>query len=157
MWSSEFLAKACNAVVSGPTQQFAAVAIDTRTLQPGSLYVALHGENFDGHRFVAQAIAARVSSGCGDANFGDQIEAVERSRIDMKLNRHPRPSQPLGVFEIFFEEYGIGQNQVDPRQVLVREPKPAIDRQQLPVGVHERHLRAQPGGRAPDRAPSTPP
>ncbi|MEM9136268.1 MAG: UDP-N-acetylmuramoyl-tripeptide--D-alanyl-D-alanine ligase [Cyanobacteria bacterium P01_F01_bin.42] len=31
---------------------------DTRTIQPGDVFLALRGENFDGHRFVAQAIAA---------------------------------------------------------------------------------------------------
>jgi UDP-N-acetylmuramoyl-tripeptide--D-alanyl-D-alanine ligase len=58
MWASDFLAKAADAQVSGPTQRFTSVSNDTRTLQPGALYVALHGENFDGHRFVAQAINA---------------------------------------------------------------------------------------------------
>ncbi|MBL8311414.1 MAG: UDP-N-acetylmuramoyl-tripeptide--D-alanyl-D-alanine ligase [Burkholderiales bacterium] len=37
---------------------FASVSIDTRSLQPGALYVALRGANFDGHRFVSQAVAA---------------------------------------------------------------------------------------------------
>lgn len=58
MWGSDFLAKACLAQVCGPTQQFTSVSTDTRTLQPGALYVALRGENFDGHRFVEQAIKA---------------------------------------------------------------------------------------------------
>ena len=58
MWASDFLAKASEAQVTGPTQQFTSVSTDTRTLLPGALYVALHGENFDGHRFIAQAIKA---------------------------------------------------------------------------------------------------
>jgi UDP-N-acetylmuramoyl-tripeptide--D-alanyl-D-alanine ligase len=58
MWAGDFLAKACGAQVRGPTQQFTSVSTDTRTLQPGALYVALLGDNFDGHRFIAQAIAA---------------------------------------------------------------------------------------------------
>lgn len=58
MWASDFLAKACGAQASGPTQHFTSVSTDTRTLQPGALYVALHGENFDGHRFVEHAIKA---------------------------------------------------------------------------------------------------
>ena len=33
------------------------VSIDSRTLQPGDLYVAIRGPRFDGHAFVAQAIA----------------------------------------------------------------------------------------------------
>ncbi len=34
---------------------FDAVSIDTRTLAEGSLYVAIRGEQFDGHHFIAQA------------------------------------------------------------------------------------------------------
>lgn len=58
MWSSEILAEACGANVSGPARDFASVSTDSRTVEAGALYVALSGENFDGHRFVAQAIAA---------------------------------------------------------------------------------------------------
>lgn len=38
---------------SGPT--FPSVSTDTRRLEPGALFVALRGENFDGNDFVAQA------------------------------------------------------------------------------------------------------
>jgi UDP-N-acetylmuramoyl-tripeptide--D-alanyl-D-alanine ligase len=41
----------------GANCSFAAVSIDSRTLQPGDLYVALVGENFDGHDFIDAAIA----------------------------------------------------------------------------------------------------
>lgn len=58
MWASNFLAKACAAQVKGPARQFTSISTDTRTLQPGALYVALRGDNFDGHRFVEQAIKA---------------------------------------------------------------------------------------------------
>ena len=34
---------------------FASVGTDTRTLEEGALFVALHGENFDGHDFLAEA------------------------------------------------------------------------------------------------------
>lgn len=34
------------------------ISTDTRTVEPGQLFVALRGESFDGHRFVAQAIAS---------------------------------------------------------------------------------------------------
>ncbi len=41
----------------GANCSFDSVSIDTRTLQSGDLYVALVGDNFDGHDFVAAAIA----------------------------------------------------------------------------------------------------
>ena len=34
---------------------FSAVSIDTRTLQPGALYIAIQGKQFDGHDFIAAA------------------------------------------------------------------------------------------------------
>jgi len=37
--------------------EFASVSIDTRTLEPGALYVALRGPRFDGHEFAQQACA----------------------------------------------------------------------------------------------------
>ncbi len=37
--------------------EFAGICTDTRTLRAGDLYVALRGDRFDGHAFVAQAFA----------------------------------------------------------------------------------------------------
>ncbi len=39
-----------------PTVVFNAISTDTRTLQPGALFVAIKGEKFDGHDYIAQAI-----------------------------------------------------------------------------------------------------
>lgn len=58
MWAADFLANAAAGSVTGPANEFSSVSIDTRTVEPGALFVALRGENFDGHRFVAQAVAA---------------------------------------------------------------------------------------------------
>jgi UDP-N-acetylmuramoyl-tripeptide--D-alanyl-D-alanine ligase len=42
----------------GPAdRELPAVSIDTRTIVPGALYVAIRGPRFDGHAFVAEAIA----------------------------------------------------------------------------------------------------
>lgn len=38
------------------TQVFTGIATDSRKILPGNLFVALHGENFDGHGFVEQAV-----------------------------------------------------------------------------------------------------
>jgi UDP-N-acetylmuramoyl-tripeptide--D-alanyl-D-alanine ligase len=43
-------------------QELAGVSTDTRTLQPGQLFFALHGPNFDGSRF-ARAAAERGAAG----------------------------------------------------------------------------------------------
>lgn len=44
-----------NAKLHGENVEFSNVSTDTRSIKPGDLYVALHGENFDGHDFVDQA------------------------------------------------------------------------------------------------------
>jgi UDP-N-acetylmuramoyl-tripeptide--D-alanyl-D-alanine ligase len=56
LWTAHDLAEATGGVLTAP---FAAtgVSIDTRTLAPGDLFVALLGEAGDGHRFVAGALA----------------------------------------------------------------------------------------------------
>jgi UDP-N-acetylmuramoyl-tripeptide--D-alanyl-D-alanine ligase len=42
----------------GNDAPFTSVSTDSRTLQPGALFVALGGENFDGHDFAPAAVAA---------------------------------------------------------------------------------------------------
>ncbi len=42
----------------GKNIAFSGVSTDTRTLNQGDLYVAIKGDFFDGHRFVAQALSA---------------------------------------------------------------------------------------------------
>jgi UDP-N-acetylmuramoyl-tripeptide--D-alanyl-D-alanine ligase len=56
LWTAPDLLEATGGAMARP---FGAkgVAIDTRTLRPGDLFVALQGENRDGHAFVADALA----------------------------------------------------------------------------------------------------
>jgi UDP-N-acetylmuramoyl-tripeptide--D-alanyl-D-alanine ligase len=56
--TSDFVAKACAARVSGPSQNFASVVTDTRKPCVGGLFVALRGDTFDGNDFVPQAVSA---------------------------------------------------------------------------------------------------
>jgi UDP-N-acetylmuramoyl-tripeptide--D-alanyl-D-alanine ligase len=46
----------------GPPLTFSGVSTDTRTLRPGSLFVALRGERFDGHDHLAAAGAAGAAA-----------------------------------------------------------------------------------------------
>jgi UDP-N-acetylmuramoyl-tripeptide--D-alanyl-D-alanine ligase len=49
----------------------AGVSIDTRTLKKGDLFVALHGPNFDGHDFVADALAKGAAAAVVDGEVSD--------------------------------------------------------------------------------------
>lgn len=51
-------ASALHAELRGNEAQVSGVSIDTRTLAPGDLYIAIQGENFNGHEFVGAAESA---------------------------------------------------------------------------------------------------
>ena len=56
--SLSILADVLDAPLSGQDGVFTGVSHDTRTLARGDLYVAIKGEHFDGHSFLAEAINA---------------------------------------------------------------------------------------------------
>ncbi len=47
-----------NAQLLGEDLQLNSFSTDTRTLNPGDIYIALQGENFDGHDYIEQALEA---------------------------------------------------------------------------------------------------
>jgi UDP-N-acetylmuramoyl-tripeptide--D-alanyl-D-alanine ligase len=69
MMDTATAARAVGGSVIGAAVPFSRVTTDTRGLVPGDLFVALKGERFDGHDFVAAALAA-----------GAAAALVERSR-----------------------------------------------------------------------------
>ena len=69
MMDTATAARAVDGSVVGATVAFARVTTDTRGLIRGDLFVALKGERFDGHDFVADALGA-----------GAVAALVERSR-----------------------------------------------------------------------------
>ena len=48
--------------VSWAKQRIRGISLDTRSLQPGDLFLALQGDRFDGHDFVATALARVLDS-----------------------------------------------------------------------------------------------
>lgn len=66
-WSTAQLATALNAKATGEDVPFLSVGTDSRAIQAGQLFVALKGERFDGHDYLAEvaskgAAAALVST-----------------------------------------------------------------------------------------------
>lgn len=53
-------------------QQYPSVETDTRKLQPGDIFFALSGPNFNGNQFAAQALEAGASYAIVDENIDDQ-------------------------------------------------------------------------------------
>lgn len=56
LWTSEEIAKALS---QSPGENWSAtgVSIDSRTLQPGDIFVALRGDSLDGHDYISQALS----------------------------------------------------------------------------------------------------
>ena len=60
-WTDQQVRRALE--LTGSAQvEFASVSTDSRTIEPGSLFVALKGENFDGHDYLAQ-VAEKGAAG----------------------------------------------------------------------------------------------
>jgi UDP-N-acetylmuramoyl-tripeptide--D-alanyl-D-alanine ligase len=83
LWTSEEIARAVGGTPSGPAFEATGVSIDTRTVEPGDLFVALAGVR-DGHEFVAQAlekgaVGALVSQDVAGSSVkaGDTLKALE--------------------------------------------------------------------------------
>ncbi len=57
LWTSQEVAAALAIPEESLPWEATGISIDSRTLKPGDLYVAIHGDNHDGHAFVADAFA----------------------------------------------------------------------------------------------------
>ena len=76
IWTCKDAVKATEGVCDG-TWSATGISIDTRTLQKGDLFVALMGENSDGHAYVVQAI----EKGAIAAIVTRQIEGVPLEKL----------------------------------------------------------------------------
>lgn len=76
LWTAQEAARATGGKIAGDWQA-TGVSIDTRTLEPGDLFVALTGEARDGHIFVADAIA----KGAVAALVSRAIEGVPAEKL----------------------------------------------------------------------------
>ncbi|MCK5451006.1 MAG: UDP-N-acetylmuramoyl-tripeptide--D-alanyl-D-alanine ligase, partial [Candidatus Omnitrophica bacterium] len=45
-------------ISSSPDEIVSGFSIDSRTVKPGQLFIAVKGENFDGHDFISEAFRA---------------------------------------------------------------------------------------------------
>ena len=58
-WTSERVAEALGRMgTGGRSRAYVGISTDSRTVQPGELFVALEGESFDGADFVGAAVEA---------------------------------------------------------------------------------------------------
>ncbi len=77
LWSGFGLVTPLDARVSGPVPEgVTGVSIDTRTLQSGDLFVALHGDNGDGHDHVRAAFGAGAAAALVDEVHADALRGA---------------------------------------------------------------------------------
>ena len=97
------IATAIDATVSGGGNlRPAGVSIDTRTLRPGELFAAVRGPRFDGHAFVADAVAAGASALLVDRDVAllpdrPVLRVTDGTRALGALARHLRRTAALPV------------------------------------------------------------
>jgi UDP-N-acetylmuramoyl-tripeptide--D-alanyl-D-alanine ligase len=81
-------ARALDAGIRGVDVAFDGVNTDSRAIRRGDLFVALKGERFDGHRFVAQAAAAgAVAAMVQDPGSGIQDPEIKLPLIVVRDTR----------------------------------------------------------------------
>jgi UDP-N-acetylmuramoyl-tripeptide--D-alanyl-D-alanine ligase len=83
-----WFAKSCGGELLGADRAYSGVSSDTRSIQPGELFVALRGPRFNANEFVAAAAAAGAAGAVVDARVdapiaqilvGDTLEALQKS------------------------------------------------------------------------------
>jgi UDP-N-acetylmuramoyl-tripeptide--D-alanyl-D-alanine ligase len=74
------------------TETFGRVWTDTRTIETGDLFVALVGERFDAHDFVAQAVASGAAHWARSVAIVDAPGPSQSSRWSAPTARRARRS-----------------------------------------------------------------
>jgi UDP-N-acetylmuramoyl-tripeptide--D-alanyl-D-alanine ligase len=101
MMDTATAAQAISARLEGGNAWFDGVSTDSRVVRPGELFVALKGERFDGHEFVAQAFergaAAAVVAAEHEARLAELSAGAGKSLLAVN-----DPLQALGSLAAFW-------------------------------------------------------
>ena len=111
LWTAAELAEATGGVLSQPFDA-GGVSIDTRSLAPGDLFVALLGEGRDGHAFAADALARGAA---GAMVHADTVPAQPVLRVDdtltglSRLGGYARARLDAGDFRLVAVTGSVGK------------------------------------------------
>ncbi|MBI2186680.1 MAG: UDP-N-acetylmuramoyl-tripeptide--D-alanyl-D-alanine ligase [Acidobacteria bacterium] len=83
-------------VTGDPQMEVRTVGIDTRTLQPGDLFVALRGPRFDAHEFVAEALGRGAVGAIVRRGFAQDRDGAAGDRALVEVDDTTRALQDLG-------------------------------------------------------------
>lgn len=70
-WTLAQIAHVCGVSWSGDDSYVTGFSTDSRTLKPGEVFVAVRGERFDGHDFIAQAASRGAAAAVVERRFED--------------------------------------------------------------------------------------
>lgn len=106
LWTAEDAAAATGGQATGTPWRATGVSIDSRTLKPGDLFIAIKGPTFDGHAFAAQALdkgaAAAMVSDVPPGVAGDApllaVDDTMAAMIDLgRMSRMRTRARVIGV------------------------------------------------------------
>lgn len=106
LWSVEAVVEATGGRLSGAvTKVLGGVSIDTRTLVPGDIFVAIKGDTHDGHAFVATAFEAGaglaiVREGAVETDAGPVIEVDDPLAALERLGRAGRARSAARIIAV---------------------------------------------------------
>ena len=80
LWTPAEILAATGGTVHGAPLDVNGISIDSRTVEPGDLFIAIRGDRFDGHDFVDAALAAGASAALVDADQASRF-AVPRGGL----------------------------------------------------------------------------
>ena len=90
MMTLQAAAHATNGRTTDGARGFARVSTDTRSLAEGDLFVALKGANFDGHDYVARAVAQGAVAALVDMAWADQHRDKLPAGLPLIIVNDPR-------------------------------------------------------------------
>ena len=76
-----------NSELKGKDLSFNKISTDTRTLKKGDLFLALKGENFDGHDFIEKAIAKGANSIVSEKELNYEISYIKTKNNHIFLKK----------------------------------------------------------------------
>lgn len=83
-WKADDIAKVLGLITTGSGFCATGISIDTRTLKPGELYIAIKGDSLDGHDFVKDAFA-KGASGVVVSKFSGDLTGKTYFLVDDTL------------------------------------------------------------------------
>jgi UDP-N-acetylmuramoyl-L-alanyl-D-glutamate--2,6-diaminopimelate ligase len=92
--------------VEVPAVSIGGISIDSRLVQPGDLFVALHGESVDGHRFIPQAVERGAACVLGEKELPGipvpyvRLENTRQALTWLAASFHDWPGRHLSVVGI---------------------------------------------------------